>query len=255
MRLRLILLILSLLAFLSASIGGYLYYSSVKEAVFKEAERQAQTRLVMIRKNLSSFLSETIKPAKALAGMPALQQALTGMDEASITRANGILDHFQNTLEVEVCYLMDRHGRTIASSNRHAPDSFVGENFAFRPYFQQALHGQPATYLALGTASGRRGAYYSHPVYDLKGNLPVGVAVIKTSIEQIEELLTNDDELVFVIDPQGVIFVSSRKDWLYKSLWQLTPEKISQLAASLQFGEGPWKWTGLTQKDDRFCGG
>ncbi|MCX5891785.1 MAG: PAS domain S-box protein [Deltaproteobacteria bacterium] len=250
MRLRLILLILSLLAFLSASIGGFLYYASLKEAVFKEAERQAQTRLVMIKKNLSSFLSENIKPVKALAGMRGLQLALKGKDAASLNRANAVLDHFRETLEVEVCYLMDRRGLTIASSNRQAPDSFVGQNFGFRPYFQQAINSQPATYLALGTTSGRRGAYYSHPVYGDQG-LPIGVAVIKISIDQIEELVVNDEERVFVTDPQGVLFVSSRPEWLYHTLWQLSPEQLTRLAASLQFGAGPWKWTGLTLNNDK----
>lgn len=251
MRLRLILLILCLLAFLSASIGGFLYYSSLKQAVFKEAERQAQTRLVMIKKNLSSFLAENIKPVKAMAGMRGLQQALITRDEASLKRANAVLDHFQNTLDVEVCYLMDPQGLTIASSNRRAPDSFVGQNFAFRPYFQGAIHGEPATYLALGTTSGRRGAYYSHPVYGPQGGPPLGVAVIKSSIEHIEELVTNDEERVFVVDPQGVVFVSSRPEWLYHTLWQLSPAETARLAQSLQFGGGPWKWTGLTIKDDQ----
>ncbi|MFI5332376.1 MAG: PAS domain S-box protein, partial [Desulfobaccales bacterium] len=140
-------------------------------------------------------------------------------------------------------------GNTIASSNRHASDSFVGQNFGFRPYFQQAIHGQPATYLALGTTSGRRGAYYSHPVYGDQGP-PIGVAVIKISIDQIEELVANDEERVFVTDPQGVFFVSNRPEWLYHTLHQLTPEQTSRLAASLQFGAGPWKWTGLTLKAD-----
>jgi hypothetical protein len=58
MKLRLILLVLSLLAFLSASTGGYFYYSSLKESAFKEAERQAVARVQTIKKNLSSFLSE-----------------------------------------------------------------------------------------------------------------------------------------------------------------------------------------------------
>jgi len=57
MKLRIILLVLSLLAFLSASTGGYFYYSSIKESAFNEAERQAVARLEMIKKNLSSFLS------------------------------------------------------------------------------------------------------------------------------------------------------------------------------------------------------
>jgi C4-dicarboxylate-specific signal transduction histidine kinase len=37
--------------------------------------------------------------------------------------------------------------------------------FDFRPYFQQAIMGKPSTYLGLGTASGRRGAYFSHPIF------------------------------------------------------------------------------------------
>jgi len=128
MKLRVILLVLSLLAFLSASTGGYLYYSSLKKSAFKEAERQAVARVHAINKNLSFFLSENIKPVKALAGMKELRQTLTRPDNKNIlNNANIILDHFKDTLDVEVCYLMDSAGNTIASSNRHAPDSFVGK--------------------------------------------------------------------------------------------------------------------------------
>ena len=143
MKLRSILLILSLLAFLSASTGGFLYYSALNDSAFKEAERQAESRLEMITKNLSSFLSENIKPVRALAGMAVMAQAMVSRDEASLQSANEMLDHFQESLDTDVCYLMDRTGETIASSNRRAPDSFVGQNFSFRPYFQQAIGGSP----------------------------------------------------------------------------------------------------------------
>ena len=69
MKLRLILLILSLLSFLSASAGGYFYYASLKKAAFREAERQSLNRLVAIKRNLSTFLAENVKPARVLAGM------------------------------------------------------------------------------------------------------------------------------------------------------------------------------------------
>ncbi len=246
MRIRLILLVLSVLAFLSASVGGYLYYSSLREAAVKDAGRQAQTRLVMLKKNLSSALSENVKPVKALAGMEELQQALTRPGKASLERANGILDLFQKTLGVEVCYLMDRWGNTIASSNRAAPDSFVRKNFAFRPYFQRAIGGSPATYTALGIASGKRGAYYSHPVHGPDREVPLGVAVIKKSIDFIEEeFATTEGEIVLVADPHGIIFVSSRPDWLFHTLANLSVQETSALAATRQFGKGPWEWTGL----------
>jgi PAS domain S-box-containing protein len=253
MKLRLILLVLSLLAFLSASIGGYLYYSALKESAFKEAERQAVARVQTIKKNLSSFLSENIKPVRTLAGMTELRQTLIRPnDPNALDNTNTVLDHFNETLEVEVCYLMNRVGNTIASSNREASDSFVGQNFDFRPYYQQAIQGTPATYLALGITSGRRGAYYSHPIFEPERNIPTGVVVIKASIELIEkELVTGDDEIVLVTDPQGIVFISNRKNWRYHSLNKLSAKQFSQIAKSLQFGEGPWNWTGIKTTGER----
>jgi PAS domain S-box-containing protein len=148
---------------------------------------------------------------------------------------------------------MDHTGNTIASSNRNDPDSFVGGNFDFRPYWQQAIQGNPATYMALGTTSKKRGLYYSHPVYGEGGNTPIGVAVIKAPIELIEEEFTQSYEgIVLFTDPHGIIFISNREDWLFHSLWKLSPEELAGVVNSLQFGVGPWKWIGLEIKEDNY---
>jgi len=246
MKLRLILLVLSLLAFFSASTGGYLYYSSLKEAAFKEANRQAAARLEMIKKNLTAYLSENIRPARALAGMEELLEMLVRPNSEAQHRANAILDHYKEALEVDVCYLMNYEGTTIASSNRDAPDSFLGKNFAFRPYFQMAIHSAPATYLALGTTSKKRGVYYSYPIFEKGEDIPIGLVVIKASIELIEkELSLSGDEIVIVADPGGVIFISNRKDWLYQTTRKLSSEEKEKIRLSRQFGEGSWKWIGM----------
>jgi len=148
--------------------------------------------------------------------------------------------------------MMDRTGQTIASSNRGDPDSFVGQNFGFRPYFQQAIRAIPDTYLALGTASGKRGAYFSHPVYTRDAAEPVGVAVIKASIELIEKQLSlPEEEIVLVIDPHGVIFISNRPEWLYRLFRPESPDVKQQIQASRQFGGGPWRWIGLREDGPR----
>lgn len=251
MKLRIILIVLSLLAFLSASTGGYLYYASLKESALQEAERQADLRLGTIKKNLTIFLAENVKPVKTLAGMHPLGLALTQPSAQNLVAAHATLDHFNKTLTADVCYLMDLNGNTIASTNRDAPDSFVGQNFAFRPYFKNAILGKPSTYLAVSTTSGKRGAYYGHPVYAEKGSSPVGIVVIKASIELIESQLgTELDEIVLVNDPHGVIFISNRKEWLYRLLWQYNENNIQLIKKSRQFGSGPWRWTGLVSKDD-----
>lgn len=250
MRLRSILRVLSLLAFLSACTAGFLYYSSLREYAIQEAERNALDRLQTTKKNLSAFFSENTKPARVLAGMPALVDVLVRTDAQTLKTANALLDLFTKTLDVEVCYLMDTRGNTIASSNRNDPDSFVGMNFSFRPYFQDAMQGLPASYLALGTTSQRRGAYYSYPVYQQNSDTPLGIAVIKASIFFVEkELTVEKTSIQLVVNPQGVIFISSRSEWLYQLLWQLTPEEISQLQKSRQFGNGPWHWTGIRKNE------
>jgi PAS domain S-box-containing protein len=253
MKLRLILLILSLMAFVFASAGGYFYYTSLQEAAFREAESEAIIRLERINKNLGTLLSEYNKPVRVLAGMKELQNLLSDPAPASLEAANWILDHFNDTLQADVCYLMDNMGNTIASSNRNAPDSFVGQNFAFRPYFRMAIRGQAATYLALGTFSDKRGVYFSYPVHGNGRQSPDGIVVIKGSIEMIErEIGFTEDEIVMVTDPNGVIFISNRPEWLYHTAWQISRETASEIAASRQFGTGPWEWVGLEKGAGEF---
>jgi PAS domain S-box-containing protein len=105
--------------------------------------------------------------------------------------------------------------------------------------------------LALGITSVKRGAYYGHPVFTENGSSPVGIVVIKASIELIENQLgTELDEIVMVNDPHGVIFISNHKEWLYHLLWKTNENNIPLIKKSLQFGPGPWKWTGLAAKGD-----
>lgn len=256
MKLRLIFLVLSLLAFLSAATGGYLYYTSLKAAAFKEAEHQAITRVEIIQKNLSTFLSENVKPVRTLAGMKPLTDLLIAETRDLRSRVNVLLDHFKNALNADVCYLMNYNGVTVASSNRNDGDSFVGKDFAFRPYFQGAVDGFPTTYLALGTTSGKRGVYCSYPVFGETGDSQLGVVVIKASIEQIEKKLGQSrDEIVVVTDPHGLIFIANRQAWLFQLLWQRSEREQRGLLESRQFGQGPWVWTGLKQEGEHYAVG
>jgi C4-dicarboxylate-specific signal transduction histidine kinase len=251
MGLRHILMVLSLLAFLSASTGGFLYYSALRQAAFQDAERQAAANTELIRKSLNSFLTEHQKSASTLASMPALQRSLSSPRPDDLYAANVVLDRFRTTLDADVCYLMDRNGMTLASSNRNDSDSFVGQNFAFRPYYRQAVSGVAGAYLALGTTSQKRGVYHSFPVFDDPEDPPIGIAVIKSSIEKTEkELGLPEEDTLLVTDPKGVVFISNRPEWLYHSVWKLSEEQIQQIRKERQFGSGPWPWVGLERVDD-----
>ncbi|MBU1612255.1 MAG: PAS domain S-box protein [Proteobacteria bacterium] len=247
MKLRVILLVLCILVLISTSVGGYMYYSSLKEASVKEAKFNADSKVRTIMSQLSTYLSANLKPVQAMAGLDEMLLALSEPGPESLAGANAILDTFQNALAVDVCYLMDAQGRTIASSNRYDPDSFVGQNFDYRPYFQNAINGFSSTYMAMGATSGVRGAYYSHPVYPKDSGTPLGVAVIKTPIGLIEnDFLQGYGGTAALVSPEGVVFGCSNQEWLFKTLHQLNPEERETIRRSRQFGDGPWEWIGLT---------
>lgn len=253
MSLRHILLILSLLAFLSASAGGVLYYASLRQASFQEARQQSAASTKLIHKRLNSLLLEHRKSAATLAAIDALRKALQAGTADDLVLANEVLDLFTATQDADVSYLMDMDGNTIASSNRRDADSFVGQNFAFRPYFQAASEGAKGAYLALGVTSGKRGVYHSSPVHGDPPAHPIGVAVIKASIDEIEkELDLPSEDIVLVTNEQGVIFISSQPQWLFQLAWQPTPDQAGQIARERQFGQGPWQWVGLHQTNPAY---
>ena len=124
---------------------------------------------------------------------------------------------------------------TIASSNRNDPDSFVGKSYRFRPYFIQARNGAPGRYFALGVTSLNRGFYASCPVKDSKGQI-IGVVVVKKDIDEKEADLSRYPYF-FLVDPNGIVFLSSRKEMIFKSLWPISRETRLALLESGQFGE------------------
>ena len=252
MRLRLIIIILSVFAFLSASAGGWLYYYSYREAVFEKRESDARANLNLLARQVSMHLSEHVKPVKTLSVTKEVVNALKHTNLESIYRANKLLDLFAATMDLDVAYLLDREGITLCSSNRNAADSFVGKDFSFRPYYQNALQGKGATYLALGTTSNKRGVYFSHPVIGSKrkGQI-IGVAVIKASVEFLESTLMMDqEEILLFCNPIGLIFMSNVPEYRFKLMHPLTEDVLNLLVGSRQFGNGPWAWAGFKRKSN-----
>jgi PAS domain S-box-containing protein len=249
MRLRIIIFVLALLAFLSASTGGWLYYYSFKKAALLKAETNSKSRLELIQRQLSTYLSEHIKSVKALANIKECRIALANPNLKSIMNANYILDNFHDALDIEVAYILDKDGNTIASSNRNAPDSFMDKNFSFRPYYKKAIAGKSSTYLALGTTSKKRGVYYSHPIFNKTKLRIIGVAVLKASVEFVESsLFSKSQGILLFTDPNGVIFISNEEKLRFMLLWNAGEDKITQIRESRQFGDGPWTWTGFSKE-------
>ncbi|MEM9426573.1 MAG: ATP-binding protein, partial [Pseudomonadota bacterium] len=133
-------------------------------------------------------------------------------------------------------YLMAPSGLTVAASNYRSQTSFVGRNFAFRPYFTDAIAGASSRYHALGTTSGERGFFFSAPILD--GIAVAGVLVVKFTIDELESSWRGIGSEVLVSDGNGIIFMASRPEWHFRALAPVPQSVREEIARTRQFPEG-----------------
>lgn len=146
---------------------------------------------------------------------------------------NHYLQFVARSSQAAVIYVMTRQGLTVASSNWDQADSFVGANYGFRPYFQQALHGQLGRYYALGSSSYRRGYYFAYPVRD--GARVVGAVVVKVRLDSLEtERVKRQYEFV-VTDRHGIAFLSTRPKWRYHAFEPLAADTLFGIKSSQRY--------------------
>ncbi len=219
-------------------IGGWFFTQYLGDSATRERKDDYEQNAEVVSQAMQERLLELERLVRLMSQWPSTLPALKTPTPETVAQANGTLDFFCKEVPDSVCYLMNLEGLTIASSNRHSPDAFVGQSYAFRPYFQEARQGEVGKYFALGATSGKMGYYVSSPVRDRDGKI-LGVVVIKRSPIAMETLV-DEHYLGFITDRHGIVVMSNRPDLLLRSLWPLTKTAKAELTASRQFGEGPF---------------
>ena len=214
-RARYLYVVVAVLALILA--GGWFLTQSLGDLAGQQVRKDSLAHNQLAIQRLTFEIQEAQEAVRAMSGSPWIAPALRSGSPQTLAQANAVLDRYQQRFGAAVAYLMDASGTTIASSNRGDPDSFVGQKYAFRPYFQEAMAGNAGRYFALGVTSKKRGFYASYPVQDPAGKV-IGVAVFKMTLNRFQQELGEFDP-AFLIDPQGIVFVASRPDLDYHSLW------------------------------------
>jgi len=146
--------------------------------------------------------------------------------ERPVESANRFLEEMAENSGVELLYVMNADGTTLAASNWQEELSLVGRNYGFRPYFKSAIGGEEGRFFAIGATSDEPGLFLARPT-PVTGE-PIGVAVAKVDMGPLEEAWAEGGETVFASDANGVIFLSSQPDWRYRTLTAL-PQDVRQM--------------------------
>lgn len=185
--------------------------------------KNGQTLDLFVANLLGTLQRYEVLP-QILGGLPNVQGALLApMDAEALDTANHLLKRIQQQTGADVIYLMDTQGLTLAASNWEAEHSFVGNNFAFRPYFRNALQGETGVFFGLGNTSFKRGYYFAHAVY-INGAV-IGVIVVKVDLDFTETLWGQTPEQLLVTDQNGVVILTSNADWRFTATRELSAQE------------------------------
>lgn len=146
---------------------------------------------------------------------------------AAIEDANRYLETINRRAGATELYLLDARGTAIAASNAARDESFVGNNYAFRPYFSDAIATGQGRFYAIGVTTGKPGYFLSTRVGSATNP---GVMVAKIDLRPMEATWKSAGALTAVADRDGIVFLSGIEDWLYRPLSTLPPETHDRVA-------------------------
>lgn len=200
------------------------------ESYYLEAlqRKNGQTLDLFVANLLGTLQRYEVLP-QILGRLPDVQQALLApSDSHAVHTANTILQGIQQQTGADVIYLMDTQGLTLAASNWETEQSFTGNNFAFRPYFSDALAQGTGEFFGLGNISFKRGYYFGSAVY-AEGQV-LGVIVVKVDLDFTESLWGQTPEQLLVTDRNDVVILTSHNDWRFTATRPLSTQEQHSIA-------------------------
>ena len=204
------------------------------------ARAEAELRMALLRSEIDKQRSLPV----VLASDPDLRRALETRDPALLGALNAKLESLSGSTGAGVIYALDAQGMTLAASNWRQEDSFVGNDYSFRPYARLSMERGSAEHFALGTASHQPGLYLARridapPFPGTAGPRTLGVIVVKTLFDRVEEGWRPLHQPVLVTDRAGVVLVTSEPAWRFRAIVPLPEEERRRIRESLQFGDAP----------------
>jgi diguanylate cyclase (GGDEF)-like protein/hemerythrin-like metal-binding protein len=206
--------------------GGWLFTDKLGRLHDSEVVEEAEASTSQIYAHLTDEMQGADRSAAALAKL--LSRFHLAASAIDPTRLDEVVDSFAS--QGWVVYVMDPAGRTIATSNRGRPDSFLGINFGQRSYFKEALAGRSGRFLGLGLVSRMPGYYASEPLQHADGRV-VAVAVVKRDLVGAQLGLGSVDAW-YITTAGGRTQVASRKGEANRQLWSAGPAAAGGVAPS-----------------------
>ncbi|NOX81261.1 MAG: response regulator [Deltaproteobacteria bacterium] len=226
---------LTLLVTLAITFGS----GRVARMIYHTKQTTATHRLVF---EINEFIARHFDRALTyLATSPQIRSAcISGRAAAGNRDLLHMLATARGALDASVVYVLDASGTVIGSSPYRSGQTLTGRNYRFQPFFLQALAGQTYRGAVFGVVTDDPGIYFSRQVLPGKGGDPIGVVVIRISLDSINSFIHNtlsQNQDALLLSPDGIVFAASRQEWRFRITRPLTDRRKSELVKNRLLGE------------------
>jgi diguanylate cyclase (GGDEF)-like protein len=222
----------TLAAMTAILVFGWIFTEFLGGMYKENVQQEARGDIDLLASRLAGETATVDGMVKALAGSPSILPLLAGESRQDEADAKLVLDLDVDASSAKLGYILDKSGTIVASSD-HRDAARSGE-FGSLSYFQQSIAGEPGYHFSFDAVNRERDYYASYPIR-ARGGVIVGVAILKKSLDAFEADLVQFDRPYFLIDPDGIVVLTSQPKMLFRALWPLSAEK--HLALVQQFGK------------------
>ncbi|MEE4222707.1 sensor histidine kinase [Pseudomonas viridiflava] len=234
---RLSLYVMLILAGAAVS-AGLAMRQAQRHALSEDAVR-ANSQLALYANTLHTLIERYRALPSVLALDPEIRTALSGpVTEDVQNRLNLKLEKINAAAHSSTLELLDRHGLAVGASNWQTPNSYVGHNYGFRPYFLQTRAQGTGRFYAVGVTTGIPGYFLSSAVLDDASGF-IGAMVVKLEFPTLEQEWGQGDDLLMVSDDKGIVFIANQPGWRYRELEPISLENRSELLRTRQYDKKP----------------
>lgn len=218
------------LALLVAGLGGVVAY---RVELLRLAETLDQS-LTLTRRSIETEIDRfRYLPEVAEQDIRISRAVTTPQDARAVAAANQYLETIAAVSGADQLYLLDQSGIAIAASNWNTPDTFVGSDYSFRPYFRDAMSAGTGRFYAIGVTTGRPGYFLSSRL-DLGGG-GIAVLVVKIDLMPLQATWRLAAVDTAIADADGIIFLSGQPDWIYRPLFTLGAQARERVAVTRRY--------------------
>ena len=195
-----------ILAFLIVLAGITLWLTNtvLTNRFTQTTQNRAELRLALYGGNVLSELQRNSIVPQLLARDPELIGALNSSD---FSRSTQRLMSFVEEIGAASLMLLDRQGRTVASTDRNN----LGKMHEHQEYYQEALSSNKTVFSVANKASGEAGFFYSRQV-EFQNNA-IGVVLVEVDLQKFQRAWAGISEAVLIIGSAGKIILATEPKW------------------------------------------